>query len=183
MDRFNRTFQKLTENTTCELYAEMSKLVRLYAQTCSNQRQSLLLVTTLPISACMDRESQLADETLDIGNDTWVCLAELQEDTDIKPFFTAVRNFYTSTIHKKFPFADSLLRDLGVLQPEKTSSYDVSTVLKLAKRFPQLDLTDSASLDKLREEFTDFCISPGDLPCIDTYRAADCTAKPCAGLF
>ena len=84
---------------------------------------------------------------------------------------------------QKFPFADSLLKDLGVLQPEKTSSYDISTVLKLAKRFPQLDLTDSASLDKLREEFTDFCISPGDLPCIDTYRAADCTAKPCAGLF
>ena len=31
MDRFNRTFQKSTENTTCELYTEMTRLVRIYA--------------------------------------------------------------------------------------------------------------------------------------------------------
>ena len=31
MDRFNRLFQKSTENTTCQLYSEMSRLARLYA--------------------------------------------------------------------------------------------------------------------------------------------------------
>ena len=31
MDRFNRLFQKSTENTTCELYSEMNRLVRMYA--------------------------------------------------------------------------------------------------------------------------------------------------------
>ena len=31
MDRFNRTFQKSTENTTCQLYVEISRLMRLYA--------------------------------------------------------------------------------------------------------------------------------------------------------
>ena len=31
MDRFNRVFQKSTENTTCQLYTEMRRLVRLYA--------------------------------------------------------------------------------------------------------------------------------------------------------
>lgn len=31
MDRFNRVFQKSKENTTCQLYHEMGRLVRLYA--------------------------------------------------------------------------------------------------------------------------------------------------------
>ena len=31
MDRFNCLFQKSNENTSCQLYSEMSRLVRLYA--------------------------------------------------------------------------------------------------------------------------------------------------------
>ena len=31
MDKFNRLFQKSTQNTTCQLYTEMSRLVQLYA--------------------------------------------------------------------------------------------------------------------------------------------------------
>ena len=31
MDKFNRLFQKSPQNTTCQLYTEMSRLVRLYA--------------------------------------------------------------------------------------------------------------------------------------------------------
>ena len=31
MDKFNRVFQKSTENTTCELYTEKCRLMRLYA--------------------------------------------------------------------------------------------------------------------------------------------------------
>ncbi len=31
MDKFNRVFQKSTENTTCELYTEICRLTRLYA--------------------------------------------------------------------------------------------------------------------------------------------------------
>lgn len=31
MDRFNRLFQKSSENTTCQLFSEMTRLVRLYA--------------------------------------------------------------------------------------------------------------------------------------------------------
>ena len=71
-------------------------------------------------------------------------------------FFTAVRNFYLSTLKKmllKFPFGDSLLKDLGVLQPEKTSSYSARTILNLAKIFPQLEIADFESHDCLREEF------------------------------
>ena len=39
---------------------------------------------------------------------------------------------------KKFPFIinDTLLKDVGVLQPDKTVTYEVSTITRLAKRFP-----------------------------------------------
>ena len=78
----------------------------------------------------------------------WVYLSELEETEDTKPFFAAVRKFYIATIRKmtkKFPFDDTLLKDLGILQPEKTSDHDVSTVVKLAKRFPQLQLNTPAA--------------------------------------
>lgn len=105
--------------------------------------------------------SQLSDENLGVGNDTWLVLAEIEAEHDTKPFFSAVRKFYLATIQKmlkKFPFGDTLLQDLGILQPNRTRSYDVSTVVGLAKRFPQLDLTTAESLDCLKEEFTDFLV-------------------------
>ena len=115
-----------------------------------------------------------------------MCLSELEETKDTKPFFAAVRNFYIATIRKmtkNFPFNDTLLKDLAILQPEKTSDRDVSIVIKLAKRFPQLQLNTPAILDKLREEFLDFQLSPDDLPSIKTYDAADKFKKPRAGAF
>jgi hypothetical protein len=47
---------------------------------------------------------------------------------------------------------DTFLQDLGVLQPNKT--YDVSTVLKLTRRFPQLGLAEN--IDQIKEIF--FCL-------------------------
>ena len=103
----------------------------------------------------------------------------------MKPFFNAI-SFYASSITKmlqKFPFGDTLLKDLRVLQPEKAASYPVSTIIGLAKRFPQLGLADSVSLDQLREEFLDFTLSPTDLPTTGEYLAADGTMKPKTGFF
>eukprot|EP00731_Ephydatia_muelleri_P006119 Em0003g367a len=71
----------------------------------------------------------------------------------------------------------------GVLQPDKAASFSVDTVIGLAKRFPQPDLADSASLDQLREEFIDFTLSPSDLPTPGEYHAADGTIKPRTGIF
>ena len=78
---------------------------------------------------------------------------------------------------KKFPFGDTLLRDLAVLQPDQTTTHSTDTIISLAKRFPQLGLDDLESLDQLREEFLDFCLSPMDLPTPSNYLAADCTTK------
>ena len=162
----------------------MSKLVRLYG---ANVLRTDVIIAASDIlhNLNMDPESQLADENLGIGQATWEHHEELQLEHDLKPFFVGVRSFYLATIKmfQKFPFRDSLLKDLGVLQPNKTSSYPVSTVLDLAKRFPQLDLANTESLDQLREEFIDFSLSPGDLPPSEEYLAADGTMKPRAGPF
>ena len=111
---------------------------------------------------------------------------ELEAERELKPFFSAVRKFFIASITKmlkKFPFGDSILKDLGVLQPQQTASYSIDTILGLAKRFPQLDLADSASLDQLMEEFMDFILSHADLPSLTDYHAADGTTKPRVGQF
>ena len=83
----------------------------------------------------------------------------------------------------KFPFNDALMKDLSVLHPEKAASFPISKIVGLAKRFPQIGLTDSVALDKLGEEFLDFTISPSDLPSVVKYKSADGTMRPRAGLF
>ena len=51
------------------------------------------------------------------------------------------------------PFGDSLLKDLEILLPKDLNSTSMETVISLAKCFPQLELSDATSLDKLREEY------------------------------
>lgn len=76
---------------------------------------------------------------------------------------------------QKFSFGDSLLCDLEILLPKKLN---VEKAIGLAKRFPQLELSDSTMLDKLREECLDYILSPTDLPTPVEYTAADKTQKP-----
>ena len=75
------------------------------------------------------------------------------------------------------------MKDLGVLQPDKVSSYSFSTVVGLAKRFPQIGLSASDSLDQIQEDFNDFLLSPNDLPEPDTYNVTKTIEKPCPGPF
>ncbi len=110
------------------------------------------------------------------------CVAELEKEMDMKPFFSAIKQFYLATLKKmfkKFPFEDTLLRDMGI----KTASYTVNTVHRLAKWFPQIELASSCSLDCLAEEFTDFVLSPSDLPPLMYYKDCDGTDKPRPGPF
>ena len=87
----------------------MSRLVHLYA--------SNLLKADI-IKAAGDNlrnfnfstRGQLPDENLGIGDETWVLPAELESEHDLKPLYSAVRQFYVATIQKmikKFPFGDS----------------------------------------------------------------------------
>ena len=109
-------------------------------------------------------ENQVSDEILGIGTRMWTDPVELEAEHDLKPFFSAIRRFYLATInkmHQKFPFVYSILKDLGILQPEKTTSYSFDQVQRLAERFPKLGLANEDSLDQLKEESTDFTLSTG----------------------
>lgn len=101
MDRFNRIFQKSTENTTCELYHEMNRLVRLYAANLLTNDTILEATDNLTLLN-FDSSSQLSDENLGIGDSSWLHVAEVEAEHDTKPFFTAVRKFYVATIKRNF---------------------------------------------------------------------------------
>ena len=167
MDRFNRNFQKSSENNTCELLTEINRLVRIYAVNVLTQNSVLQVGNKIHTIDLDNSTNHKPDENMSIGTDTWECVAELEEEINIKPFFSAVRQFYLATLKKmfkKFPFGDTILKDLGIVQPNKTDSYTVDTVHRLAKRFPQIELSSLESLDSLAQEFTDFLLSPSDLP-------------------
>lgn len=99
MDRFSRLFQKSTQNTTCQLYAEMSRLIRIYASNLLIP-ESITAVHNDLSKLNFAPENQLADENLGIGSDTWVCLSSLEENFDLKPFFKAIRDFYIASLKK-----------------------------------------------------------------------------------
>ena len=173
MDRSNKVFQKSYEHTTCQLYTEMIRLVKLYAAN---------ILTTDSIEAAGDNLKNLKfdnivdKEHMGIGSDTWFAVSAMEQEHDTKPFFDAVKKFYVISIKKmiqKFPFGDSLLRDLEILKPKKLTSSTIDSVIGLAKRFPQLELSDAPSLDKLREECLDYILSPSDLPTVEEYTGAD----------
>ena len=164
MDCFNRVFQKSNENTTCELYTEMTRLLRVYAANILKRDVITAAGNNLSLLSLSD-ENQLSDENLGTWTRTWTDLVELEAEHDLKLFFSAVRKLYVATINKmlqKFPFGDSLLKDLG---PDNTAPYSFDRVQYLAKRFPQLGLADEASVDQLREEFMDFTLSIGSSFC------------------
>ena len=184
MDRFYQLFQKSTENTTCQLYTEMSRLVRLYASNLLKP-EAIVAVGDNLSSLSLASTDQLSNETLGLGDDTWAYIYSLEEEQDVTPFYAAVRGFYVATVTKmlkKFPFGDTILKDLGIINPHQVRSYTFSTIKSLAKRFRQLQLDDSDSLDKLREEFMDFTLSPADLPDPSLYKSAS-GEKPRAGVF
>ena len=92
VDRFSIMFQKSTENTTCEVYNEMCRLVCLYASNLLKKELILAVGDNLK-ELKLNSSSQVTNEHLGIGNDTWVSVAELEKEHDTKVFFSAVRKF------------------------------------------------------------------------------------------
>ena len=137
MYRFNRLFQKSTENTTCQLYTEMSRLVRLYASNLLKPEAIVAAGDNLS-SLSLASTDQLSNENLGLGDDTWAYISSLEEEQDVTPLYAAVRGSYVATVTKmlkKFPFGDTILKDLGIINPHQVRSYTFSTIKSLAKRF------------------------------------------------
>ena len=72
---------------------------------------------------------------------------------------------------------------MGIVKPTKTKSYTVSTIKRLAKRFLQIELDSPDSLHLLAQEFTEFLLSPEDLPALRYYKDCNGVEKPRPGLF
>ena len=99
MNRFNQVFKKSTENTTCKLYTEISRLTRLYAVNLLKP-ETISSVGNNPHELSFDSEGQLDDENLGIGSHTWGVLAETEEEHDLRPFLKSIRNFYITSLQK-----------------------------------------------------------------------------------
>ena len=85
MDRFNHVFQKSTEYTTCMLYSETCRLLKLYA---ANLLESHVILAAGDNfrNLNLNQSGYLSDKNLGIGTATWACLAELEATHDLKPF-------------------------------------------------------------------------------------------------
>ena len=88
-------------------------------------------------------------------------------------FFAAVWEFYKEVVHKmvsKFPFRDSTIRDLSLLDPKNRQSVTSSSAIRLAKRFASITLHEE--LDWLDAELRDYKSMPEkQLPSVDASSA------------
>ncbi len=61
---------------------------------------------------------------LGLGDSIWAALSEMEEEFDTKPFYQSVWDFYVASLNKvlkKFPFGDTILKDLGIINPALTT--------------------------------------------------------------
>ena len=84
---------------------------------------------------------------------------------------------------QKFPFGDNLFRDLEIRLPALLTTTTKDIAVSLAKCFPQLEMSDPTSLDKLREECLDCILSSMDFLTPSMYKGADGTDRPCVGKY
>ena len=99
MDKFNRLFQKSTQNTTCQLYTEMSRLVRLYASNLLKP-ECIVAVGDDLSQLTLATQNQLADVNLGLGDATWTYIFGMAEELDPKTLYQAVRSFYVASLQK-----------------------------------------------------------------------------------
>ena len=119
-----------------------------------------------------DAEMEVPNSELGIGTATRLLLeeeADSMEGTQQEAaFFTTVRAFYREAVSKmvsKFPFRDTTIRDLSLLDPSSRSKTTSTSVTRLAKRFLRLSTED---MDDLHREFLDYKSMPEDqLPPVD----------------
>ena len=122
MDRFNRSFQNSNENTTCALYTDIVRLTKIYVVNFLTEEAVRKAGDKIHL---VDMDKVTLYENLSIGDETWLCISALEEEMGTKPFL-CVKAFYSATLQKffkKFPFGNTILQDLGIVQPTKTKSY------------------------------------------------------------
>lgn len=164
LNEFNTLFQSDRCLMGC-LKSEMDRLLRKFLAKfikVSFIKENNADLTQLPF--CSD-EAQLPDDLIAVGMSARSYLAEEEENIPIATpsrFFLYVRKFYQAVVlkmMKKFPFKDTIIQDLGIIDPRNRGNVTAETALNLAKRFKILDDED---LDALGDECHDLCVSPDD---------------------
>ena len=168
LTRFNVVFQTTTSKIST-MQRDILDLLRSYF---SNFIKGTLLRSTDDI-AYDDVENQLSNEELGVGISTLLLLAEFQDEIEGTPietrFFSSVRLFYQETVRKmfaKFPFKDSVLTDLSLLDPHQREIISLASVVRLCSRF--FTACPSEQRDDILNEFRDFRATPDEyLPTLD----------------
>ena len=83
MDRFNRSFQKSNENTTCVLYTDIVRLTNIYVVNFLTEEAVRKAGDKIHL---VDMDKVTLYENLSIGDETWLCISALEEEMDTKPF-------------------------------------------------------------------------------------------------
>lgn len=95
---------------------EMSRLVRLYAGNLV-KREVILAAGDKLKELKLEASSQVTNELLRIGDETWICVDDLEQEHDTKPFFSVVRLSTITKMLSKFSFGDTLMKNLAILYP------------------------------------------------------------------
>lgn len=130
----------------------------------------MIIITKTPFE---EPSNQLDDDKVEVGQKARLLAQDLRENgmgPKVDTFFHHVRHFYTTfvkTLLKKFPFGSSILPDLRILNPSERRNFKEfpAAVLRLAKQFPQLGLSETGKLEELNTEAVDFYMADAaDLP-------------------
>jgi len=135
--------------------------------------------TDLTMGSFADRSVQLDDGILAVGMAMRTLLADNDDDLadSIRTrIFNSVRHFYVAIVEKMvkiFPFHDTVLKNLSVLNPDSKlrCTWSPTMVRNLAARF---SIVADDEIEYLVEEFQDYQLSPDDdLPAITSDSRVD----------
>ena len=171
VNAFSTAFQATTYTTIHQLHPEMSRLTKRIL--CYFVDAGVIDINDVTNTPYEDRNHQLDDETIEVGEKARSLAHNLCENgmgREVESFFRSARTFYVAfvkTLVKKFPFGSTILCDLRILNPSERRTYKdfPAAVVRLAKCFPQLGLSQTEKLEELKTEAIDFYMADSaDLP-------------------
>ena len=160
LNEFNTVFQA-SDTKIGHLIPEMNRLLRKFLAKFVTMAEIKPKVADLTKVDYTNTQKQLSNDLLAVGGLARTYLVE--EEEDISPttqarFFKSARNFYVVCVKKmikKFPFKDTVLKDMAVLNPDSSvrSQHTAAQVINLSERFSIIPQDQHAARE---EEFVDY---------------------------
>ncbi|XP_077423442.1 zinc finger protein 862-like isoform X2 [Vanacampus margaritifer] len=168
INQFNIVFQTeacMIGDLLPEMERLLKKLLVKFVQMEHVKSADSLLAVAVTNRCLQHEESRLA-----VGLGTRALFQDTNEEDEIRQsitpamqatFFSSVRSFYEAVVTKmiqKFPFENTILSDLVVLDPRKREMLDYTSIVKLANKF-----TPDFDQEQLKDEWEDYQLIPDDL--------------------